>query len=90
MRTGANFRRHTVLGRGAVGSIVSVEDVHRVLHTAISPRGSEDRLTWGSNKSGKCSVKTAYQLSSELGSDQQLEIEGRWNLLWGLKVPPKV
>lgn len=87
MRTGADFRRNTVLGRGAVGSVVSVEDVR---HTAISPRGSEDRLTWGSNKSGKYYVKTAYRLSSELGSDQQLEIEGRWNLLWGLKVPPKV
>lgn len=42
-------------------------------------------------KSGKYSVKSAYRICViEIADNSHMHVHGRWNLIWKLKVPPKI
>jgi len=42
-------------------------------------------------KNGKYSVKSVYKICvSEISNNSHMHVHGRWNLIWKLKMPPKI
>lgn len=52
---------------------------------------SNDKRVWRFTKDGKYTVKSAYRVAMyTLSNIQDFHVDGSWNLLWELQVPPKV
>jgi len=48
-------------------------------------------MIWKGEKSGKYSVKSAYKICvSEITDNSHMHVHDQWNLIWKLKVPPKI
>lgn len=61
-----------------------------MLKTPISPTGAVDKLLLHHDRSGCYNVKSGYRVLYDMFGDNELKVAGRWNLRWGLQVPPKV
>lgn len=75
-------------------------DRQRVLSISIGGETAQDRLIWHYSKTGSFTVKSCYHMiiSSDYGESSNLGVGGgqsgstsiNWDLIWRLKVPPKV
>jgi hypothetical protein len=64
---------------------------HLILNTPLQPRVTEDKMIWKGEKSGKYSVRSAYRICvDKIADNSHMHVLGRWNLIWKLKVPPKI
>jgi len=62
-----------------------------ILDTSLQPLVTKDKMIWKGEKSGKYSVKSAYRICvTEIADSSHMHVHGRWNLIWKLKVPPKI
>jgi len=72
----------------------SIFDHHVVEHiakTPLYPSVTEDRLIWKKENHGEYSVRSAYRFCmQELLDTSHFKVQGSWNLIWKLKIPPKV
>jgi hypothetical protein len=53
--------------------------------------GKSDEIIWRYDKKGLYSVKSAYRLFVYVMINRDVwKVEGDWNKLWALAIPPKV
>lgn len=46
---------------------------------------------WNAKKNGNYSVRSAYRICvTDIADNSHLHVSGRWNLIWKLKIPPKI
>jgi len=65
--------------------------VQLIMNTPLQPLVGEDKLIWKAKKHGNYFVRSAYRICvNEIIDNSHLHILGRWNLIWNLKVPPKI
>lgn len=71
-------------------------DTELILSICLSPRQEEDFLAWHPDKSGRFSVRSAYNLACRLanteGSSSSSALHSRksWDLIWKCKLPQKI
>lgn len=71
-------------------------DIELILSICLSPRQEEDFLAWHPDKSGRFSVRSAYNLACRLanteGSSSSFALHSRksWDLIWKCKLPQKI
>ncbi|XVE66298.1 hypothetical protein DITRI_Ditri08aG0069500 [Diplodiscus trichospermus] len=51
---------------------------------------AKDHLIWHFTKSGRYSFKSGYNMLKDVSGLQSLKVDGNWQHIWNLKVPPKV
>ena len=62
-----------------------------ILTTPLQPLVTEDKMIWKEEKSGKYFVRRTCRICvSEIADNSNMHVLGRWNLIWKLKVPPKI
>jgi len=67
------------------------QTAHIFLGTPLQPLVTEDKMIWKGEKSGNYSVKSEYRICvSEIADNSHMHVQGRWNLIRKLKVPPKI
>ena len=72
-------------------SLFDAPTAQAILDTPLQPLVTEDKMIWKEEKIGKYSVKSAYKICvSEIADNSHMHVHGRWNLIWKLKVPPKI
>ena len=65
--------------------------MEHIVATPLYPSEREDRLVWKKESNGEYSVRSAYRLCmNELLETSHFKVEGAWDLIWRLKVPPRV
>jgi len=65
--------------------------VEHIVATPLYPSVREDRLIWKKENNGEYLVCSAYRLCmNELLDTSHFKGEGAWDLVWKLKVPPRV
>jgi len=65
--------------------------VNQVVNTPLYPSVHDDRLVWTKENDGEYSVRSAYKMCmQELLDVNHFKAQGNWDLIWKLKVPPKV
>ncbi|XP_057779546.1 uncharacterized protein LOC130998129 [Salvia miltiorrhiza] len=70
--------------------MVPAADVQEIMSTPVFSRSGADELIWHFSSNGRYTVKSAYQLASSLTLDITYNVDGNWDNLWKLTVPPKV
>ncbi|CAN1223742.1 hypothetical protein LINPERPRIM_LOCUS2142 [Linum perenne] len=66
-------------------------DVEAILKLQPPCGEEEDQMLWRVSNNGEYSVKSAYRLiHDETVANEGLRVEGEWDGLWKLDVPPKV
>ncbi|XP_057802912.1 uncharacterized protein LOC131018204 [Salvia miltiorrhiza] len=65
-------------------------DAQSALGIPLKSNLGPDKLVWHFEEKGRYTVKTAYKLASSLTLDAMYSVDGLWNKLWKVKVPPKV
>lgn len=73
-----------------LGTLLLSNDIRRVLKITLSRPCAVDGLMWQHERSGNHTMKSRYNRATSLVFYRSLEVEERRNLLWGLKVPPRV
>ena len=64
--------------------------MEHIVATPLYPSVHEDRLIWKKENNGEYSVRSAYRLCmNELLDTSHFKVEGAWDLIWKLKVPPR-
>jgi hypothetical protein len=72
-------------------SLFDAQTAQLILNTSLQPLVLEYKMIWKGEMSGKYSVKSAYRLCvNEIADNSHMHVNGRWNLIWKLKVPPKI
>lgn len=62
-----------------------------ILNMPLQPLVTEDKLIWKGEKNGNYLVCSAYRMCvSDIVDNSHLYVPGHWNLVWKLKVPPKI
>lgn len=62
-----------------------------ILNTTLHPLVSENKLVRKAEKNGNYFVRSAYRICvTDIADNFHLHVPGRWNLIWKLKVPPKI
>ncbi|KAL0444355.1 UNVERIFIED_CONTAM: hypothetical protein Slati_2158200 [Sesamum latifolium] len=62
-----------------------------ILSIRLQEIGAQDELIWHFERSGKFSVKSAYQVARGLRGEAECSCPGRsWAFIWKSKVPPKI
>ncbi|XP_057809003.1 uncharacterized protein LOC131023477 [Salvia miltiorrhiza] len=75
---------------GLLNTIFSSNDIRDIISIPLPSHPTPDSLIWHYFKNGLYSVKSAYKLASSLTIDETFKVEGHWNKLWKVDVPPKV
>lgn len=66
-------------------------DAQAIFRTPVYPYLEEDKLIWVAAKDGRFSIKSAYNLIMQKTLQyEDCKIEGDWNLIWRVKIPPRV
>jgi ribonuclease HI len=74
-----------------VHSLFNPDDAAAILSTPLYNRRSEDTFIWKATVDGSYSVKSAYRICIDLLSESlPLTTSTQWQLLWRLRVPPRV
>jgi len=74
-----------------IHSLFDAHTAQLILNTPLQPLVTEDKMIWKGERSGNYSVKCAYRICvSEIVDNSHMHVNGRWNLIWKLKVPPKI
>lgn len=74
-----------------ISSLFDQNTTQIILNTPLHPLINEDKLVWKAAKSGNYSVRSAYRICvTDIADNSHLHVPGRWNLIWKLKVPPKI
>jgi len=72
-------------------SIFNHQIVEHIVNTLLYPYVHEDKLIWRKENDGEYSVCSAYRLCmNELMDISHFKLQGDWNLIWKLMVPPKI
>jgi hypothetical protein len=72
-------------------SIFDHHVVENIVNTLLYPSVTEDRLIWKKENHGEYSVRSAYRFCvQELLDTSHFKVQGSWNLISKLKIPPKV
>jgi hypothetical protein len=72
-------------------NLFDVTTAHLILSTPIQPMIPNDKLIWKAKKNGTYSGHSAYRICViEIADNFHLYVPRRWNLIWNLKVPPKI
>ncbi|CAN1814975.1 Putative ribonuclease H protein At1g65750 [Linum perenne] len=75
----------------AVRATFDDRDADCILQLPLSNLEEKDTRVWHFEKNGIYSVRSAYRLAMERVMDRSmLHVEGSWNKLWTISVPPKV
>jgi hypothetical protein len=75
-----------------IRAVFMEEEVEKICGTAICPRTQHDRVIWIRNKSGECSVRSAYHLAKELGAREECGCSSidsmmpLWKQIWRIDV----
>ncbi|XP_057794267.1 uncharacterized protein LOC131010650 [Salvia miltiorrhiza] len=92
-----DLRVHDVMNQTMTGwnvdllkSIVGEADFKNIMSIPLLPNAGPDRMIWHYSNNGIYSVKSAYKLASSLTLDTTYKVEGQWDCLWKIDVPPKV
>jgi len=65
--------------------------VSHIINTPLYPCVKKDMLVWSKETNGDYSVRSAYHFSmQELLDTYAFKIPKKWDMIWKLKVPPKV
>jgi hypothetical protein len=71
-------------------SIFDHQVVEHIVNTPLYPSVTEDRLIWKKNH-GEYYVCSAYYFCvQELLNTSHFKVQGSWNLIWKVKIPPNV
>jgi len=74
-----------------IHSLFDAQTAQLILNTPLQPLVLEDKMIWKREKSGTYSVKSAYRICvTEIADNSHMHVNGRWNLIWKLKVRPKI
>lgn len=66
-------------------------DANQILSMPIYREVLEDEYVWKLTQYGKYSVKLAhYFITEQLVDNRDLQMNGNWTKLWGLRIPQKV
>ncbi|KEH30222.1 hypothetical protein MTR_4g065063 [Medicago truncatula] len=69
----------------------NLRDVDEILKIPLLLREQNDAIIWRFDKKGVYSVKSAYRVCVDvLINRDEWKVEGDWNKLWSLPIPPKV
>jgi len=72
-------------------SVFNQQVVEHIVNTPLYPSVREDRLIWKKENNGDYSVRSAYRLCmNELLDTSHFKVQGAWDLVWKLKMPPKI
>lgn len=72
-------------------SVFNQQVVEHIVNTPLYPSVCEDRLVWKKENNGDYSVRSAYRLCmNELLDTSHFKMQGTWDLIWKLNVPPKI
>jgi len=62
-----------------------------MLNSPPQPLVNEDKLIWKAKKNSNYSMRSVYRICvSEIADNSHLHAPDRCNLVWKLKVPPKI
>ena len=71
--------------------IFNEQIVEHIVTTPLYPSVREDRLVWKKESNSEYSVRSAYHLCmNELLDTSHFKVESAWDVIWRLKVPPRV
>lgn len=71
--------------------LVPLEDAARVMRVPLTQCAQHDKIIWVFNNDGHYSVKYGYRVYyRRVASRDNLNVQGRWNSIWKLEVPPRV
>ena len=74
-----------------IHNLFDVHTAQLILDTLLQQLVTEDKMIWKGEKSGKYSVKSVYRICvTEIADNSRMHVHGWWNLIWKLKVPPKI
>jgi len=74
-----------------LNSIFNEQIVEHIITTPLYPPVHDDRLVWKKESNDEYSVRSVYRLCmNELLDTSHFKVEGTWDLIWRLKVPPRV
>lgn len=66
-------------------------DANQILSMPIYSEVLEDEYVWKLTQYGEYSVKLAhYFITEQLVDNRDLQMNGNWTKLWGLRIPQKV
>jgi len=72
-------------------AIFDQQTVTNIINTPLYPSLREDRLIWSKENIGDYSVRSAYRYCmQELLDTSVFKTPGNWDMIWKLKVPPKL
>ncbi|XP_057792604.1 uncharacterized protein LOC131009319 [Salvia miltiorrhiza] len=71
-------------------SIVDEADLKNIMSIPLLPNFGSDKMIWHYSNNDSYPVKSAYKLASSLTLDTTYKVEGQWECLWKVDVPPKV
>jgi len=80
-----------ILKAPLIHNLFDAHTAQLILNTPLEPLVTEDKMIWKEEKSDKYSVKSAYRICVvEIADKSHMHVHGLWNLIWKLKVPPKI
>lgn len=81
---------HMEWGIALLHDLLTDRDVSQIISIPLGFSNHEDRLIWHFSTNGCYTVKSGYRIASTLSLNAAEQIQGDWNRLWALKLPPKV
>jgi hypothetical protein len=74
-----------------IHGLVDETTAEKILQTPLLESVQTDKITWKHEKNGVYTVKSAYRACIDNDSNrEQHHVDGRWQLIWQSKVPPKI
>lgn len=74
-----------------LNSFFNQQIVEHIVNTPLFPSVREDRLIWKKENNGEYSVRSVYRLCmNELLETSHFKVQGTWDSIWKLNVPPKI
>jgi hypothetical protein len=72
-------------------SVFNERDAHEILHIPLTDLGRRYEMIWWYDKKGLFSIKSVYRACVDvLINREEWWVQGEWNKLWTLLIPPKV
>ncbi|KAK2407645.1 Ribonuclease H superfamily protein [Trifolium repens] len=74
-----------------INNMFNARDAQLINQIPIVNYGTKDEVIWRFEKKGLYTVKSAYRVCVDVILDREdWKVEGDWNKLWALPIPPKV